>query len=114
MAVVAAPREVIDLTDDSIDIENHVIDLTEEGIQDLKDLIEQIQPEHEGLNGYMSDDNFVVSHDPGECAICVEKLDEGADQGGIETLSCGHSFHKTCINEWSFIKKACPECKHPF
>lgn len=59
---------VIDLTVDSIDITGP-IDLTDDGVQDIMDLIEQKQPEHEDLNGYISDDGFVVAPGEGESEI---------------------------------------------
>jgi len=45
----------------------------------------------------------------GECAICIMCFDEG-DQ--LRTLStCGHSFHKGCIDLWLLRRADCPLCK---
>ena len=56
---------------DVIDLTVETIDLTNEGVQDFLDLIEQNKPEHDYLNGYISDDGFVVG--PGESESGVDE-----------------------------------------
>lgn len=44
-----------------------------------------------------------------ECCICLT----GYDQEKCKILSCGHNFHKNCIQKW-FLKrgeKECPYCR---
>lgn len=62
MAISLAQMEIIDLTVDE------VIDLTGdiEAVQDLMYLIHQNLPQHQELNGYISDDGFVVAPEEGE------------------------------------------------
>jgi len=46
---------------------------------------------------------------PDTCAICYENMDVGAK------LTCNHSYHKACIDEWfSHKKKTCPLCRKNF
>ena len=52
-----------------IDLTREIIDLTEEGVQDMMDLIQQNQPQYHHLNGYDSDDGFVVAPGEGESEI---------------------------------------------
>ena len=46
----------------------------------------------------------------GECSICLDTLLIGK----TEKLSCGHYFHRSCINTWFEQKKICPLCRHKF
>ena len=41
-----------------------------------------------------------------ECVICLSNLNSGC-----KLLSCGHSFHKECINRWLNLKTSCPVCR---
>ena len=41
-----------------------------------------------------------------ECCICYEEIVEG------KMLSCGHIYHKECIDEWFKEKRICPYCRH--
>ena len=41
-----------------------------------------------------------------ECNIC---LNDDNDMNGVK-LSCGHSYHKQCINDWFLINNTCPLC----
>lgn len=49
-----------------------------------------------------------------ECAICLEIFEELDDDLLYCTLKCGHSYHKTCINEWLSKDKSCPNCRIEF
>jgi hypothetical protein len=40
-----------------------------------------------------------------ECCICYEGVIEG------KILSCGHIYHKECIDEWFKEKRICPYCR---
>nr|CAB3268055.1 E3 ubiquitin-protein ligase ZNRF2 [Phallusia mammillata] len=50
----------------------------------------------------------VVSTESGECAICLEDLEEGEP---IARLPCLCIYHKTCIDQWFLKSQTCPE--HP-
>ncbi|XP_060051767.1 E3 ubiquitin-protein ligase ZNRF2 [Erinaceus europaeus] len=50
----------------------------------------------------------VLSKDAGECAICLEDLQQGDT---IARLPCLCIYHKGCIDEWFEVNRSCPE--HP-
>ncbi|XP_070777706.1 E3 ubiquitin-protein ligase ZNRF2-like isoform X2 [Enoplosus armatus] len=50
----------------------------------------------------------VLSRDSGECAICLEELEQGDT---IARLPCLCIYHKGCIDEWFEVNRSCPE--HP-
>ncbi|XP_078271679.1 E3 ubiquitin-protein ligase znrf2-like [Rhinoraja longicauda] len=50
----------------------------------------------------------VLSKDTGECAICLEDLQQGDT---IARLPCLCIYHKGCIDAWFEIHRSCPE--HP-
>lgn len=53
-----------------------------------------------------NEEEVIVSVDEGvECCICYEGILEG------KILSCGHIYHKECIDEWFKEKKICPYCR---
>lgn len=41
------------------------------------------------------------------CAICIEEVCISTQH----VLSCGHKFHKSCINLWIPIHSSCPMCR---
>ncbi len=43
------------------------------------------------------------------CAICLDEMDNGV----LDTLNCGHSYHDVCITRWSRMSDSpsCPMCK---
>jgi Ring finger domain len=43
-----------------------------------------------------------------ECSIC---LGEGEEQIVQHPANCAHIFHYQCLNEWSYVKPACPLCR---
>ncbi|KAM6959419.1 E3 ubiquitin-protein ligase znrf2-like [Aplochiton taeniatus] len=50
----------------------------------------------------------VLARDSGECAICLEELEQGDT---IARLPCLCIYHKGCIDEWFDVNRSCPE--HP-
>lgn len=46
-----------------------------------------------------------VSYD---CTICLSAL----NIGNTRQTTCGHSFHKNCIEEWLLHNNTCPVCRH--
>ena len=58
----------------------------------------------------------VVVHEPGRglhdtCAVCQEPLEPG--QVVRRVLSCGHTFHHTCLDQWLEANATCPMCMQP-
>ena len=41
------------------------------------------------------------------CSICLNYLIEN-----ISILSCGHQFHKKCIEKWMTFSNKCPLCRN--
>ena len=52
--------------------------------------------------------NNTIDYSPEVCVICLE---EYTTHDKLTKLSCGHSFHNTCIVEWINNKTICPYCK---
>ncbi|KAM9782718.1 E3 ubiquitin-protein ligase znrf2 [Neosynchiropus ocellatus] len=50
----------------------------------------------------------VLNKDTGECAICLEELEQGDT---IARLPCLCIYHKGCIDQWFEVNRTCPE--HP-
>lgn len=44
------------------------------------------------------------------CAVCQDSMDQGATVRKINT--CGHTFHRTCIDTWFQTNVHCPTCRH--
>ncbi len=42
-----------------------------------------------------------------ECVICIEQIEDDKE----ESLTCGHTFHKECIDKWLDQKTECPICR---
>ncbi|XP_078438448.1 zinc finger (C3HC4-type RING finger) family protein [Wolffia australiana] len=49
-----------------------------------------------------------VSTEQATCPVCLERLDQ--DTGGILTTICNHSFHCSCISNWT--DSSCPVCRY--
>uniref|UniRef100_A0A6C0HWG6 RING-type domain-containing protein n=1 Tax=viral metagenome TaxID=1070528 RepID=A0A6C0HWG6_9ZZZZ len=55
----------------------------------------------------VNDDNISLkSLDNSYCSVCLSSL-----INDISKLSCNHSFHEKCINEWLKEKNTCPLCR---
>ncbi|KAL0962054.1 hypothetical protein UPYG_G00335130 [Umbra pygmaea] len=50
----------------------------------------------------------VLAKDSGECAICLDEMEQG---NTIGRLPCLCIYHKGCIDEWFEVNRSCPE--HP-
>ncbi|KAG0438293.1 E3 ubiquitin-protein ligase [Dictyocoela muelleri] len=44
----------------------------------------------------------------GDCTICFSDYEK---DDLISVLTCGHYFHKNCIDEWIDVQQTCPICK---
>ncbi|KAJ3593088.1 hypothetical protein NHX12_005425 [Muraenolepis orangiensis] len=49
-----------------------------------------------------------TGEDDQTCAVCIESYKAG---DVITVLTCGHIFHKACIEPWLLAKRTCPMCK---
>ncbi len=55
----------------------------------------------------INDDNISLkSLEDSYCSVCLSSL-----INDISKLSCNHSFHEKCINEWLKVKDTCPLCR---
>ena len=43
-----------------------------------------------------------------DCPICLDTFVEGDE---VIVLSCGHTYHPTCIETWSRTGNVCPLCR---
>lgn len=79
MSISVAQMEIIDLT------VNEVIDLSEESdvVQDIMYFIQQNLPQHQNLNGYVSDDGFVVAPGEGESDAEEDDMSDMEDVGDM-------------------------------
>ena len=41
------------------------------------------------------------------CSICIAEIERGETAA---LLSCGHGFHRACVEQWLTRKAACPMC----
>ena len=48
------------------------------------------------------------SSEDSPCPICLKEI---LKQEKTLTLSCRHSFHPECINEWTTVSSTCPVCR---
>ncbi|PUZ76520.1 hypothetical protein GQ55_1G297700 [Panicum hallii var. hallii] len=62
--------------------------------------------EHEGGGGEVPD-----GAPTGECAICYAEYVVGAATSVIPP--CGHTFHRSCLDRWTSVKRSCPFCRAP-
>jgi hypothetical protein len=54
----------------------------------------------------ITDDNISLNSLDTYCSVCLSSL-----INDISKLSCNHSFHEKCINEWLKEKNTCPLCR---
>lgn len=51
---------------------------------------------------------FINFHNTMECPICFDSVNAST---GSTALSCGHTFHFTCIASWLSTTSSCPCCR---
>ncbi|XP_077447498.1 E3 ubiquitin-protein ligase RNF128-like [Stigmatopora argus] len=54
------------------------------------------------------DDKETTGDEAYMCAVCIESYKAGEV---VTVLTCGHIFHKACIEPWLLEKRTCPMCK---
>ncbi|MCD7468858.1 hypothetical protein HAX54_007403 [Datura stramonium] len=56
-------------------------------------------------------DSLCISNHPEqECSVCLTKFEPDA---GVNSLSCGHVFHKLCLEKWlRYWHVTCPLCRN--
>lgn len=50
----------------------------------------------------------ILASEESECNICLDTI---AAQEKVTILTCTHSFHSECVDQWLKIKSCCPVCK---
>ena len=43
-----------------------------------------------------------------QCAICMEPIIKGDE---LRLISCGHEFHRSCVDRWFHQRSTCPFCR---
>ena len=76
-------------------------------IQEEKILLQQLNDVENDINN-IDKTKYIFSDE--ECIVCKELYIE--NEQPLVTLTCGHSFCKTCIN--TLYTKNCPTCRAPF
>lgn len=61
------------------------------------------------LPGVSLHDEGCCSMDDAECPICINSFKKGDSVRSL--CSCGHSFHRSCIDLWLLRRADCPLCK---
>merc|ERR1719265_2194585 len=55
--------------------------------------------------------SMVSAEEAETCCVCLEELPSPDCEGEIRKLSCGHCFHRCCVDEWLQRCPTCPLCK---
>merc|ERR1712083_284948 len=97
------------LTDEILEIYPHL------SCNDLNDMILQIKKENNGtlknltFNDIISKISDKISGEKNECSICLHDMSSAPQM----KLSCGHEFHKDCIEPWFKQQQhSCPLCRN--
>ncbi|KAB2057280.1 hypothetical protein ES319_A11G158200v1 [Gossypium barbadense] len=46
-----------------------------------------------------------------ECSVCLTRFEPESE---VNRLTCGHLFHKVCLEKWlDYQKVTCPDCRTP-
>ncbi|XP_062327544.1 E3 ubiquitin-protein ligase RNF128-like [Osmerus eperlanus] len=53
-------------------------------------------------------DDEEIGSDSHTCAVCIDSYKPGEV---VTVLTCGHFYHKACIEPWLLEKRTCPMCK---
>ena len=64
----------------------------------------------EGCKGKIIRDGQCCRHLVQQCPICFENV-KSTNTVGTKRLTCGHSYHSTCILEWFVTSDECPVCR---
>ncbi|KAE8706229.1 pentatricopeptide repeat-containing protein [Hibiscus syriacus] len=91
------------------------VDPDELSYEELLALSEVVGTESKGLSAdsvaslpsvtYKAENSHTGSSDL--CVVCLVEYEEG---DSLTALSCKHSYHPECINNWLKINKVCPVC----
>ena len=55
---------------------------------------------------------YVIAETPADtvCTVCQDSMEQGATVRKLTT--CGHTFHRTCVDTWFQRNVHCPTCRH--
>lgn len=45
------------------------------------------------------------------CPVCMEAWEDSPERDILQTKTCGHCFHKDCLQHWLGINRTCPLCR---
>lgn len=88
--------------DGELDESNFVIDSEDDNAGGTNDASHHNQGGTTGLQGLEEEET---------CPICLVEYEDGDE---VRTLSCGHLFHKDCIDQWLSEHTSCPGCRQNF
>lgn len=61
------------------------------------------------------DDNGAeIESDEMQCAVCIEKFQDGDEYCSSHNQNCLHHFHRHCIVEWLLTHDDCPCCRRDY
>ncbi|KAM7484842.1 hypothetical protein LguiA_000851 [Lonicera macranthoides] len=115
MVVAEAEEETEDHDDDSQDTSWPEVDPDELSYEELLALGEVVGTESRGLSAdtiaSLTSMNYKTqSSQGGSSDTCVICRFDYEDDDTLTVLSCKHSYHSECINNWLQINKVCPIC----
>jgi len=96
----------------------HVYSCTSNDYRRFKEELKKELQSGPEIANYISE--LALASRQGECSICRNPMNESLTQPSLITgpsnaeevyLTCGHKFHKKCIEEWFKHMKTCPECR---
>lgn len=64
-------------------------------------------PEDPEENCSDNKNNMVICEIVKECSICLDNLSKSEEK----VLSCSHTFHSQCVDEWLEYQSSCPVCR---
>jgi hypothetical protein len=60
------------------------------------------------LHALSEEERDLLVHEGQHCSICFEDFSKPVS---VMRLACGHSYHGTCICQWTTTRRSCPNCR---
>ena len=87
-----------------VDIDVDSSTRTESGISQIHPICKVIasKTEHQDEDGSCCHENQI------ECMVCLGTI---SNNHQVDSLPCGHKFHRNCLTTWRFVHNTCPTCR---